>query len=382
VSQSGTIGSGGGGGTPITTINGNVGSVTGATITIEGGNNITTTGVGTVLTVAVTGTTNHAVQVGNSTGSLSSVPVGTTGQVLTGVTGGDPSFQTPGSNFKITTYVANNTWTIDPRTQYVKVYGWNGGGGGGSGRRGADMDAGGGAGAAGGGGFYYEAPAQNFPSPLVVTIGAGGAGGATQTVDDTNGNPGGSAGQTSLGNIAVMIPTVALGGTEGTANGGVGSYTGIFGGSSIGAGQGQLGAGSNGSNAQNGIGPSASFVSGRPGGGGAGADSGNIWQGGHGGGYVNYNNTVTFVLGGTGGIESGVINGTNGADWTTQYGFMLGGAGGGGGGGQSVGIAAGNGGNGGFPGGGGGGGAGSFDGTNSGAGGNGGAGMMIIVEMF
>lgn len=38
------------------------------------------------------GTTNHAVQVGNASGGLTSIPVGTTGQLLAGSTGNDPLF--------------------------------------------------------------------------------------------------------------------------------------------------------------------------------------------------------------------------------------------------------------------------------------------------
>ena len=65
----------------------------GTVTSVSGGNNITITGVPTVNpTVNVSGTTNHAVQVGNALGALTSIPVGLTGQVLTGVTGGDPIF--------------------------------------------------------------------------------------------------------------------------------------------------------------------------------------------------------------------------------------------------------------------------------------------------
>ncbi len=80
--------------TSIETINGNTGSISGSTVTIEGGNNITTSGSGSTMTVSVSGTTNHAVQIGNSTGSLSSVAVGATNTVLLGNTGADPSFGT------------------------------------------------------------------------------------------------------------------------------------------------------------------------------------------------------------------------------------------------------------------------------------------------
>lgn len=56
------------------------------------GGNITTTGAANNLTVAVSGTTNHAVQVGNASGSLTSIAVGATNTVLLGNTGANPSF--------------------------------------------------------------------------------------------------------------------------------------------------------------------------------------------------------------------------------------------------------------------------------------------------
>ncbi len=73
-------------------------SASGAVTSVSGGNNITITGTATAPIVNVSGTTNHAVQVGNATGSLTSVAVGTTGQVLTGVTGSDPVFAAPAAS--------------------------------------------------------------------------------------------------------------------------------------------------------------------------------------------------------------------------------------------------------------------------------------------
>jgi len=68
----------------------------GTVTSVSGGNNITITGNPAVNpTVNVSGTTNHAVQVGNALGALTSIPVGLTGQVLTGVTGADPVFAAP-----------------------------------------------------------------------------------------------------------------------------------------------------------------------------------------------------------------------------------------------------------------------------------------------
>jgi hypothetical protein len=61
-------------------------------LTVTGGNNIATSGAGSTVTISLDGTTNNAVQIGNISGSLSSVAVGTNGQVLIGATGGAPAF--------------------------------------------------------------------------------------------------------------------------------------------------------------------------------------------------------------------------------------------------------------------------------------------------
>jgi hypothetical protein len=88
----------------VSTLTGNdaivVGPNAAGNINVVGGNNITVTGnAGTnTETFSVTGTTNHAVQVGNASGSLTSIPVGTTGQVLTGVTGANPVFEAPAAS--------------------------------------------------------------------------------------------------------------------------------------------------------------------------------------------------------------------------------------------------------------------------------------------
>jgi len=67
-------------------------------LTIAGGHNISTSGSGSTVTINVSGTTNHDVQIGNSTGSLTSVTNGTTGQVLTAQTGADPIWASPAAS--------------------------------------------------------------------------------------------------------------------------------------------------------------------------------------------------------------------------------------------------------------------------------------------
>lgn len=59
---------------------------------VLGGHNISTFELLNNLTIDLTGTTNHAIQVGNITGSLTSLGIGVTGSVLLGNTGADPSF--------------------------------------------------------------------------------------------------------------------------------------------------------------------------------------------------------------------------------------------------------------------------------------------------
>ena len=78
------------------------GSATGSTIDFAGGNNITTSATGATVIFNVSGTSNHAVQVGNSTNSLTSLAVGNTGQVLIGSTSANPAFGALGFNSGLT----------------------------------------------------------------------------------------------------------------------------------------------------------------------------------------------------------------------------------------------------------------------------------------
>lgn len=76
---------------------------------ILGGSNISTSGATNVVTVNVSGTTNHAVQVGNVGGSLTSLAVGATNTVLLGNTGANPSFgQVPNAALVNSTITLSN----------------------------------------------------------------------------------------------------------------------------------------------------------------------------------------------------------------------------------------------------------------------------------
>lgn len=81
-------------------------------INVIGAGNITVTGnAGTnTETITLVGTTDHAVQIGNASGSLSSIAVGTDGQVLIGATAADPAFAT------ITSADNSITFTPGPNT--------------------------------------------------------------------------------------------------------------------------------------------------------------------------------------------------------------------------------------------------------------------------
>jgi hypothetical protein len=224
--------SGAGGGGAVNFITDTSGPATelGGNITFAGGHNITTDGsVAHTVTLNLTGTTNHAVQVGNATSSLSSLAVGTNGQVLIGSTGANPTFAsltssdgsitfTPGpgtlslqavggggaGGVITTTYntPGTYTWTKNVDTSYVEIWAWCGGGGGGSGSSQALNNTGGGGG--GSGSFFrFKGPASFFGATETVVVGAGGTGGAS--VSSGVGNNGATGTASSFGNIQVPV---------------------------------------------------------------------------------------------------------------------------------------------------------------------------------
>lgn len=90
-------------------------------LNVLGGDNISTSGAGNTITIAVSGTTDHAVQVGNAAGSLTSIAVGMTGQFLGGNTGADPSWQSlPATDITLhgdTGTINGDDFTFDANTQ-------------------------------------------------------------------------------------------------------------------------------------------------------------------------------------------------------------------------------------------------------------------------
>jgi hypothetical protein len=152
-----------------------------------------------------------------------------------------------------------------------------------------------------------------FNSSETVVVGAGGAGGAAQTVDNTNGNIGIAGGPTSFGKLAPNLSMVVA---NGGANGSVASYIrgGIVSGyttttSTIyasGIGQKQSGT------SPEPVGKASTslypVIASSSGGGGGGADSVTERSGGVGGSIVSLDLAV-LLAGGAGGLESTGING-------------------------------------------------------------------------
>lgn len=79
-------------------------------VNVLGGNNIVTSGAGNTITIDVNGTTNHALQLGNSTGSLTSLGVALNGQLPIGSTGLDPVLSTLTAGTGIS--ISNNPGSI------------------------------------------------------------------------------------------------------------------------------------------------------------------------------------------------------------------------------------------------------------------------------
>ncbi len=319
-----------------------------------------------------TGQTNYNkgdVLVAQSSSVLTKLSVGTDGFALT-----SDSTQITGvtwsgvAKLDYQAFSVTGTWTkpvgISPNALVV-VQLW---GAGASGGRAAAANSGSGG---GGGGFtqgFFKASILGATENVTI-----GTGGIAITVDNTNGNPGGT---TVFGASSILTAWGAGAGSGSNAGQGNGG----------GGGGGISSVGSNGSNGSGGNGglPNpffgvASSVLGL-GGGTSRVGVDNIYGGGGGAGPFTQNGGSAFYGGGGGG--GGATNGAGGIGGSTTYG-----GGGGGGGGNSGGLAGnsffgGNGGNGGSspaagtaPGGGGGG---SNNGTNSGAGARGEARIWIV----
>lgn len=265
-------------------------------------------------------------------------------------------------------FTASGTWTKPAGCTTVRVIAIGGGGGGGSGRRGAvsTVRCGGG----GGGGAATTMTtfdAGDLASTITVTIGAAGTGGAAITADDTSGNTGGAAGNTTFG--TQVMATVGAPGVGGTAALGTGG----------GAGFGTVTGNAGGAASTTGLVGNAGTTTG--GGGGAGG-------GGAGGGITAANVAATGVVGGasrqvsvSSGSTAGAVDSTTPTAGTLHTIKGVGGHGAGSGA-ASITTAAQAGATANGYGAGGGGGGASLNGNNSGAGGNGSPGYCLVISYF
>ena len=274
------------------------------------------------------------------------------------------------------TTVGTASWTKPPLATAVDVACFPGGCGGGSGRRGPTgaIRTGGGGGVGGGVFAIFGFPSASLPASLTVTVGDGGVGGPSQTVDATNGTLGSLGGDSFFGDYVKGF------GSRATASGGGAGSTGNASGGAAATQLSMYRGGTGVSSSSTANATQGTFNSPINGGGGAGGSS-----------DVANNQRLPCAgeLGSMGFTSSGVAAGTagtagnpggDGADADPDT-FLGGGAGGGGG--FYVAATAGTaGGGGGYPGGGGGGGAAADNGNNSGAGGKGGRGEVRVVTHF
>lgn len=88
----------------------------------------------------------------------------------------------------VTTFTANGTWTINLRTVMTDVYAWGGGSGGGGGCVDISANQPGGGNGGGQGSFIYQRFFRSaFTSPVSITVGIGGLGGAGAAITGGNG---------------------------------------------------------------------------------------------------------------------------------------------------------------------------------------------------
>ena len=308
-------------------------------------------------------------------GDMQEITLGS-GLAMTGTTLSASGGGGSGALVQVDTITSTGTWTRPAWGKYFKVFLVGGGAGGGSGRRGPTTAARAGGGSGAGAGIVIaEFTATEVTGDQTVTIGAGGTGGASITVNNDLGANGTNGGVSSFGSlISTLATNFGSGGaiSAGGARGQIYANTTPFGAIS-------LGSGSNGATSSvtdiTYITVTSNIVTGGySGGGGSGANA-NSTTVSNGGGINVWGGLLPSVAASSGGTNGG--NGNDGVSFT--YGYLTLGTCGGGGSYKTA-QATGRGGDGSY-GSGGGGGAGSDNGYASGRGGNGGNGICIILTI-
>jgi hypothetical protein len=319
------------------------------------------------------------------------LPVGgTTGQVLSKINSADFNVQwstaSGGGGVDVQTFGTSSTsgtftWTKPAGAKVVDIYLMGPGGGGGSGARQATSSARSGGGGGGSGGlFYFRVGADSLNSTESVVIGAGGAGGAVRTTDNSAGLNGSSGANTTFSVYKAPSGDFGLAGSTASVAGGVARNNLTFD-LLLSTGSGGAGNTAQGSSANL---STALFMHAGGGGGGGGAAAASTTNvNGGGGATAGASSTnpglITAIAGGAAGNGTTGVQATAGTSITTQY--IRGGTGGGGGF-YRTGQAGGTAGAGGWPGGGGGGGGASDNGFASGAGAAGAHGYAVIVTWY